>query len=166
MKNRHNCSGDCIALPPAVRDLKTAQSKVAEHWPDSELKFTLDGRLLGDIAEAIVAEQFGLLFPHQHEPKKKRTKGVDLWTVDGKCSVQVKCSAVGLGPAYSSGDVFADWLVFGLIRFESGCFEIVYNGPEEPIRKPLGKITGTKRVELKLMIDQNRLQTQRLTREK
>jgi hypothetical protein len=137
MKNPHICHIDCIPLPPVVQKLKTAQSELPKHWPESELKFTLDGRLLGDIAEAIVAVQFDLRFAHELSPKKKRTKGVDLWTADGAQTVQVKCSASDMGPAYGSGADSADYLIFGLIHFESNCFELVYNGKEVPVRELL-----------------------------
>jgi hypothetical protein len=149
MTDNHTCHKLCIPLPSAVSELKTAQQKVAKHWEQTALLFTLDGRLLGDIAEAIVAEHFDLRFPHQLEPPKRRTKGIDLWTKDGESSVQVKCSAIGKGPAYSSGEKFADRLIFGLLRFDSDCFEIIYDGPEHHIRAPLGKISGTKRVGLR-----------------
>ena len=78
-----------VPLPQLVNDLWHSQQELAKHYAHTGLKFTLDGRLVGDIAEALALEHFELCLP------PKRTKGVDALTATGH-SVQVKAS--GLDP--------------------------------------------------------------------
>ncbi|WP_223997735.1 DUF6998 domain-containing protein [Burkholderia gladioli] len=120
-----------INLPSVVRDLWCAQQALALHYASTGLKFTLDGRLVGDIAEALALHYFDLLAP------EKRTKGVDALTRSGR-SVQVKATGrVNAGPAFTRGQGFAEYLLFFRIDFEAGTATVVYNGPEAPIRSLL-----------------------------
>ncbi|WP_423814968.1 DUF6998 domain-containing protein, partial [Pseudomonas viridiflava] len=43
-------------LPEVIADLWKAQQALAAHYVSTGLKFTLDGRLVGDIAEALALE--------------------------------------------------------------------------------------------------------------
>jgi hypothetical protein len=129
-----------LQLPNVVRVLWAAQQALAVHYADTGLKFTLDGRLVGDIAEALALQHFDLL------PPEKRTGGVDALTKEGK-SVQVKATGKEKsGPAFTPGKGFADYLLFFRIDFEANTASVVYNGPEAPIRALLsdGDWRGTK----------------------
>jgi hypothetical protein len=132
-----------LTLPNVVRDLWSAQQALAKHYASSGLKFTLDGRLVGDIAEALALEHFDLALP------TSRTKGVDAFTKTGK-SVQVKASGLpNSGPAFSAGEGVADFLLFFRIDFASSTATVLYNGPEAPVRRLLPRSwNGTKVVNL------------------
>lgn len=58
-----------LTLPDVIKDLWTAQQALVKHYADTGLKFTLDGRLVGDIAEALALDHFDLKLP------PKRTGG-------------------------------------------------------------------------------------------
>jgi hypothetical protein len=149
-----------IKLPSSIAKFVSAHEHVVSEWSKTGLKFTLDGRLVGDIAEAVAAEEFGLDFP------KKRTPGVDLLTRDPyPKSVQVKASGIGKGPAFTPGKGTADFLIFMLIDFRKCEAEIVYNGPEKPVREKLPPdFSGTKRVKLSDVVKLNTEQKNRLLR--
>lgn len=126
-----------LQMPDVVRDLYNAQKALARHYSKYGLKFTLDGRLVGDIAEALALEHFDLVLP------KKRTGGVDALTKAGK-TVQVKATGKDKsGPAFTPGQGYADYLLFFRLNFESNRASISYNGPEAPIRDLLPKESWT-----------------------
>ena len=52
-----------LSMPSAVFNLWRAQQALADHYASTRLKFTLDGRLVGDTAEALALEHFGLTRP-------------------------------------------------------------------------------------------------------
>lgn len=89
-----------------------------------ELKFTLDGNLVGDIGEAIAAELFGVTLV-----ETKSTEGIDGYAVDGR-TVQVKATGTGRGPAFRCTETRADHLLFFDLDFESATGQVIYNGPE------------------------------------
>jgi hypothetical protein len=117
-----------IELPSVVRDLWCAQQALALHYASTGLKFTLDGKLVGDIAEALALHHFDLVAP------EKRTKGVDALTRSGR-TVQVKATGrPNAGPAFTRGQGFAEYLLFFRIDFYAGTAWVIYNGLEAPIR--------------------------------
>lgn len=129
-----------IKLPEVINKLWIAQQALVAHYADTGLKFTLDGRLVGDIAEALALHHFDLALP------QKRTGGVDALTRTGK-TVQVKATGKSSsGPAFTPGKGRADYLIFFAIDFETNTATVVYNGPEAPIRAllPNEGWTGTK----------------------
>jgi hypothetical protein len=132
-----------LSLPDVVCHLWRAQQRVKAHYKQTKLEFTLDGRLVGDIAEALAMEHFRLL------PPPKRTGGVDALTTDGR-TVQVKATGKPkCGPAFTPGQGVADLLLFFRINFEAGTATVLYNGPEAPIRALLPRAwSGTKVVSL------------------
>lgn len=145
-----------IILPRIIREFISIHHLVVNEWQHTGLKFTLDGRLVGDIAEAVAAQEFCLKFP------SKRTPGVDLLTLDGK-TVQVKARGIGKGPAFSPGKGRAHFLIFMLLYFDEAKAEIVYNGLEAPVREMLPQeFTGTKRVSLKDIVGLNEIQKERV----
>lgn len=133
-----------LPLPPEVKNLYAAQQALARHYADTGLKFTLDGRLVGDIAEAVAFEYFDL------KPPQKRTGGVDALTQAGR-TVQIKATGKPKsGPAFTPGKGIADYLLFFVLDFREGTATVVYNGPEAPVRKLLPPgFSGTHRVKLK-----------------
>lgn len=131
-----------IALPECVRALVMAHRALVDSYAATRLRFTLDGRLVGDIAEATAAHAFDLALC------RERTAGVDAFTRDGR-TVQVKSSAIGKGPAFTPGEGRADYLLFLSLDFREGEAHVRYNGPEAPVRAELPHdFTGTKRVSL------------------
>jgi len=120
-----------IVLPPEVMDLCQVHSRLKARYSDTGLTFTLDGKLVGDIGEAIVAKAFGLRLC------ANRTPGVDAHTPDGR-SVQIKATGrSSAGPAFTPGEGIADHLLFIQIDFNAGVATVAYNGPEAPVRKLL-----------------------------
>lgn len=105
-------------LPPDVRQLVEARNLLRRRYP--ELTFTLDGKLVGDIGEAIAAELFGV--------ELVQGKGIDGWK-DGR-SVQVKATNSMRGPAFRKQDLRADHLLFFAFHWDTMVGEVVFNGPE------------------------------------
>ncbi|MCY1199117.1 hypothetical protein D9M72_105130 [compost metagenome] len=115
-------------LPLAMRRLFAAQQEVVSHYAETRLKFTLDGRLVGDLAEAIALEFFDIV------PCKKRTNGADAEVRDSGALVQVKSSGSGRGPTFSKGGGTAKYLLFLELDFVACTATVAYNGLEAPIR--------------------------------
>jgi len=137
-----------IRLPDVVKNLWNAQQSLAKHYEDTGLKFTLDGRLVGDIAEALAFDHFDL------KPPPKRTGGVDAVTRSGK-TVQVKATGnPKSGPAFTPGKGRAEYLLFFAIDFEENTASVIYNGPEAPVRAllPAEGWSGTKILRLPEMV--------------
>ena len=152
--------GRRIDLPKAITALVSAHRELVASYASTGLRFTLDGRLVGDIGEATAAEAFGLTLC------KVRTAGVDAHASDGR-SVQIKASGIGKGPAFTPGEGRAEHLIFLLLDFERAEAYVYYNGPEAPVRAELpDAFTGTKRVRLSrvLPLDAAVTQAQRLVR--
>lgn len=124
-----------IELPKPVLDLYEAHRAMCQHFSHPLLKFTLDGRLLGDIGEALVADAFGITLCEQWEG------GVDGRALDGR-TVQIKATQdVKSGPSYTPGKpanhlIFV-WLDFGGIVKRGA--HVLYNGPEEAVRSLIRK---------------------------
>lgn len=113
------------ALPPQA---------LVKHHAHTDLKFTLDGRLVGDLGEAVALEFFDLV------PCEQRTSGVDALVRGSRETVQVKATgSPRSGPAFSPGKNVADLLLFIRLDFEAGTAAVVYNGPEAPVRASLRK---------------------------
>jgi hypothetical protein len=131
-----------ITLPEVVRALVVAHRALVTSYAATDLRFTLDGRLVGDIAEATAAYAFDL------QLCAERTPGVDARTRSGR-TVQVKSSAIGKGPAFTPGEGRAEYLIFLRLDFEGCEAHVDYNGPEAPVRAALPvSFTGTKRVSM------------------
>jgi len=119
-----------------------AHRALVASYADTDLRFTLDGRLVGDLAEATAAYAFDLKLC------VKRTPGVDARTRSGR-TVQVKSSAIGKGPAFTPGEGRADFLIFLRLDFDRCEAHVDYNGPEAPVRAELpAGFTGSKRVSM------------------
>lgn len=137
-----------LKLPNAVKELWTAQQALAKHYKGTGLKFTLDGRLVGDIAEALALDHFDLELP------PKRTGGVDALTRSGR-TVQVKATGnPKSGPAFTPGKGRAEYLLFFAIDFQANTASVIYNGPEAPVRAllPAEGWSGTRVLPLPEMV--------------
>jgi uncharacterized protein DUF6998 len=109
-------------LGPIIKQLYAARNALRVLFP--ELPFTLDGKLVGDIGEAIALQQFGM------ERLPEGTEGHDFRAPDGRL-VQVKTTqaispnrGVGLGLTIRS---FEHLIVIQLT--ETGAYQILYDGP-------------------------------------
>ena len=119
-------------MPSLIADMVTARNKVREHYRGIldrqgsavELKFTLDGNLVGDIGEALAAQIFGVRLV-----ETKSTEGIDGYTPDGR-TVQVKATGTGRGPAFRCVETRAEHLLFFDLDFDRCRGAVVYNGPE------------------------------------
>lgn len=123
---------DTFDLPPVVADLIKARNKLRTHYREvlrnrgdtAELQFTIDGNLVGDLAEAIAVELFGIRLA-----ENRAAEGVDGYAPDGTTTVQIKATCTGRGPAFRQTKTSADQLLFFDFDFESVKGTIVYNGP-------------------------------------
>lgn len=136
-----------IELPNPVRALYLAHSAMCAHFALTGLTFTLDGKLVGDIGEALAAEAFAINL------RRTRTPGVD-GHIEGRGTVQIKATGKPkAGPAFTPGEGYADYLIFLRIDFAAGNASILYNGPEAPVRRLLKTPwTGTQFVPLKKVL--------------
>ncbi|AHG46449.1 hypothetical protein RLEG12_25845 [Rhizobium leguminosarum bv. trifolii CB782] len=112
-----------FVLPPVITELVIARDRVRRHYAVPGLSFTLDGKLVGDIGEAVAAELFGLTL------KPGGGTGIDGHAPDNR-SVQVKATGTGRGPVFRKVDARADHLIFIEFDFERLEGEVVFNGPE------------------------------------
>jgi len=110
-------------LPPVIAELVSARNRLREHYSAADLRFTLDGNLVGDIGEAVAAELYGI------ELTKRCGEGVDGIAPDRR-TVQVKASGSGLGPAFRRVETRADHLLFLSFDFAACRGVVTYNGPE------------------------------------
>jgi len=121
-------------LPPAIANLIKARDTLAEHYrgllgeqnSNVQLKFTLDGNLVGDLGEAIAAELFGIKLI-----EAKSFEGIDGLAPDGKTTVQIKATGTGRGPAFRCTETRADHLLFFDLDFGRAIGTVAYNGPEK-----------------------------------
>jgi hypothetical protein len=112
-----------FVLPPVITELVIARDRVRRHYVVPGLSFTLDGKLVGDIGEAVAAELFGLTL------KPGGGTGIDGHASDGR-SVQVKATGTGRGPVFRKVDARAEHLIFIEFDFEKLTGEVAFNGPE------------------------------------
>jgi len=112
---------DVFDLPPLLEPLVVARNRLRDRYEAAGLSFTFDGKLVGDLGEAVAAELFGLRLDSR--------AGIDGYAPDGR-SVQVKTSTTGRGPAYRRVDTAADHLLFFQLDLDSRKAAVVFNGPE------------------------------------
>lgn len=120
-------------LPQEITALIEARNAVRDHYrkklhsqgSTAELKFTLDGNLVGDLGEALAADLFGIRLVDT-----KSTVGIDGYAPDGVTTVQVKATGTGRGPAFRQTETRADHLIFFDLDMETATGTIIFNGPE------------------------------------
>ncbi len=113
-------------LDPSISKLVEARNSLRQKYAAHNLKFTLDGNLVGDIGEAISVEMFGIRL------SESNTSGIDGFAPDGR-SVQIKATGTNRGPAFRNTMARADHLLFFSFDFENLLATVVYNGPEDII---------------------------------
>ena len=119
-------------LPTLIRKLYDIVHDLHGKFPDWE--FTLDGRLVGDIGEALACYYFDL------EPLPGNEKTHDAKTRDGKL-VQIKATqkkTMGLGLKKRNFEY-----LIGLHIDTNGDAEIIYNGSGQRVWNELGNIKST-----------------------
>jgi len=126
-------------LPEPIVSLVVAQQALREHYASSDLTFTFDGKLVGDIGEAIAHDVFGISLVHGS------SEAIDGIAPDGR-TVQVKASGTGRGPAFRNTAAVADHLLFFHLDFSDGSAELIYNGPEDLVRNLLPESFNNQRV--------------------
>lgn len=140
---------DTFPLPPAIAQLLEARNSVRQHYEKVlraqgshvDLKFTLDGNLVGDIGEAIATELFGVKLV-----ETKSTEGIDGYAPDGR-TVQVKATGTKRGPAFRKTETRAEHLLFFCLDFENATGTVVFNGPEHHVTRYLPEdFTGQRMV--------------------
>lgn len=140
---------DTFPLPPAIAQLLEARNSVRQHYENVlrahgsqvDLKFTLDGNLVGDIGEAIATELFGVKLV-----ETKSTEGIDGYAPDGR-TVQVKATGTKRGPAFRRTETRAEHLLFFCLDFENATGTVVFNGPEHHVTSYLPEdFTGQRMV--------------------
>lgn len=142
MSTGQNSVGDEIRavsfpLPPAIATQLEARDAVRCHYrgvlarmgSGVDLRFTLDGNLVGDIGEAIAAELFGVTLV-----ETKSTEGIDGYAPDGR-SVQIKATGTRRGPAFRPTATRADHLLFFCLDFAGANGTVAFNGPERDVTR-------------------------------
>ncbi|MDG9793314.1 DUF6998 domain-containing protein [Brucella anthropi] len=138
-----------IELPIEVKALfetrnqlrDSMNASIAKTGSDVQLKFTLDGNLVGDIGEALAVIHFGVkLVDTAAHP------GIDGYAPNGR-SVQVKATGTGRGAAFRQTEVEADHLIVFDLDLQNATATVLFNGPENYIRELLPKpIVGQRSV--------------------
>ena len=142
---------DTFALPAPIAELISARNKLRHLYSTTELKFTIDGNLVGDIGEAIAAQLFNLRLVSSN------STAIDALTSDGR-SVQIKATGTNRGPAFRLTELRADHLIFLKFDFENLLGEVVYNGPEHRVIQHLpSKWSGQRAVSMTRIKKENAL---------
>lgn len=115
-----------IALPAQLRPLVEARNALKARYANTDLRFTFDGNLVGDLGEALAHELYGIRLTQRAE------EGVDGHAPDGR-SVQIKASGTKRGPTFRNTRKRADHLIFFHFNYDDCEADIVYNGPESTI---------------------------------
>ncbi|WP_262047948.1 DUF6998 domain-containing protein [Bradyrhizobium sp. Bra78] len=110
-------------LPPVVAELILARNRVRDHYDVPGLAFTLDGKLVGDIGEAVAAEMYDITLT------PGGGSGIDGHAPDGR-TVQVKATGTKRGPVFRQVETRADHLIFIDFDFANLEGEVIFNGPE------------------------------------
>lgn len=118
-------------LPPAIADLVAARNRLRAHYKSAGLQFTLDGNLVGDLAESIAAELFDIRLVDT-----RSHAGIDGIAADGR-TVQVKATGVRGGPAFRKTETRSDHLLFFSLDFDGCSGLVVFNGPEDLVTRHL-----------------------------
>lgn len=135
-----------FALPDEITPLLAARDSLKARYAASELRFTLDGNLVGDLGEAVAAELFGL------ELSSRCGAAIDGFSPEPRRrSVQVKASGTFRGPAFRKQDVGADHLLFFHFDFDRRVGQVLFNGPEKIAlaQMPTSWVTGQRMISLK-----------------
>lgn len=125
-----DANDDEFELPPVIATLVESHKAVISHYSQSKLTFTLDGKFVGDIGEAIAAELFGIAL------SPSNGSGIDGYAPDGR-SVQVKTTGTGGNPMFRPIERRADHFLFLGINMQKGTGRVLYNGPEHLVLREM-----------------------------
>jgi hypothetical protein len=128
--NKTEPPGDEFELPEVIENLVSAHKAVVEHYAKTGLTFTLDGKFIGDIGEAVAAELFGIVLCETNG------SGIDGHAPDGR-SVQVKATTTGRNPVFRPVEKRADHLLFFSFNLEKRTGKVLYNGPENLVLREM-----------------------------
>lgn len=108
---------ETISVPVAIRQLLRVVGQLHAAYPNK--RFTLDGRLVGDLGEVLVAEEYDLRL---HEGLRKHHDAI---ASDGR-QVQIKTTMQNAltFPADHTPDYY-----LGIKIHEDGKFDEIFNGP-------------------------------------
>lgn len=122
---------DFFDLPESILGLVKARDELRREF-DDQLPFTFDGKLVGDLGEALAVRLFGLTLLQGNK------RGVDGKSPDGR-QVQVKATSTGRGPAFTYSELLEpnQHLLFFELDLHCRREEVVYNGPESIVRRYL-----------------------------
>jgi hypothetical protein len=131
-----------LHVPPtnvqkAIKKLKEAQKLLRKEFEG--FSFTLDGKLIGDIGEALIKNSF-----KNSQKLKEGSKRHDLQLKDGT-KIQIKTTQkdiVGMGLKKQS---FEHLIVLKI--FDDGKYEIIFDGPGDIVTKKLSKSTNSIKIE-------------------
>ena len=134
-------------LPKLIAEMVKARNIVRDHYQglldrqggSAELRFTLDGNLVGDIGEALAALMFGVKLVDA-----KSTEGIDGIAPDGR-TVQVKTTGTRRGPAFRCVETRADHLLFFDLDLENCQGQVIFNGPEHYAVRKLPTVFSNQR---------------------
>lgn len=118
----------------AIKELLLIVDKLREEYPYK--RFNLDGRLVGDLGETIVAENYNIKL---YTKQKERYDGE---TPDGK-KVQIKATFHNTLGLPCSESKIPDFYI-GIKIKNNGSFEEIYNGPGNKIWEKLKDRKPTK----------------------
>lgn len=122
-----------IKLKPIIKDLHDSVEKLNNLYPHR--KFTLDGRLVGDIGEVIAEQIYKIKLFEKNEPY------YDALTIGTNRKVQIKATFKKSLTFNHMPDYY-----IGIKLYDDGKFEEVYNGPGKYIydefkhRKGIGEV--------------------------
>lgn len=125
-----DCEDFEFTLPDVILRLVEAHQAVVKHYEASRRTFTLDGKLIGDIGEAVACELFDL------ELSTSNDHGIDAYAKDGR-SVQIKATATGGNPMFRPVEKRADHLIFLGLNLKCGSGRVLYNGPEHLVLRDM-----------------------------
>lgn len=125
-----DCGESEFKLPDVILRLVEAHQAVVKHYEASRRTFTLDGKLIGDIGEAVACELFDI------ELSTSNDHGIDAYAKDGR-SVQIKATATSGNPMFRPVEKRADHLIFLGLDLKCGTGKVLYNGPEHLVLRDM-----------------------------
>jgi hypothetical protein len=112
-------------LEKEIKNLQSSVLELKKLYPSKKKGFTLDGRLVGDIGEAVAAELF------QIELHEKLIQHYDAFTTyEPKLDVQIKATFKESLTYNHAPDYY-----IGIKLYENGDFKVIYNGPGKYIHE-------------------------------
>jgi hypothetical protein len=127
-------------LPDSVQELVMARNELKKHFSSVDLRFTFDGNLVGDLGEAVAAELFDI------ELTGRGKEAIDGYYSLDRRTVQVKASGTSRGAAFRKVESKADHLLFFHFNYDECYGEVIYNGPEEPVKASLPEFSTGQRI--------------------